>query len=257
MDKNKLISLSNKLGRTILKKYSGKMKPGDAYSELRKEEQYNFLFRQPNGLIVIICFLVSIPESQRESQFDNIVSNLFTFTYYVIESDEVDDECGDCYGSGQVDCSNCNGDGKIDCDECGGDGEDSDGDTCNNCDGEGNFECDHCNSSGQESCDRCDGEGYINLDNTYEIEQYYCASYDPKIFEICEMYEEDEVVVSGDIDTIQNRKKTMVLYADTRNIEESNYDLHRYDIHFYGYVKTPEFYGTGNYISDTYLNDKN
>lgn len=255
MNKDRLISIANKLSNGSLKKYSGKMKPGDVYTELRKMEQYAPLFSKPNGDVVYISFLVSIPESQRESQFDNI-SNLFTFTYYVIESDEVDEECGNCYGSGEVDCSNCDGSGKLDCDECGGDGEDSDGDTCNNCDGEGNFECDYCGSSGQERCDRCDGGGYIGLDDTYEIEQYYCASYDPKIFEICEMYEEDEVVVSGDIDTIQNRKKTMVLYTDTRNIESHYYDLHRYDIHFYGYVRTPEFYGTGNYISDTYINDK-
>ena len=213
MDKNKLISLANRLGKTILKKYSGKMLPGDAYNQLRKDEQYSFLFRQPNGHIVIICFLVSIPESQRETQFDNIMSSLFTFTYYTIESDEVDEECSDCYGNGTVDCSNCDGNGKVDCDECDGDGEDSDGDTCDRCDGEGDFECDYCGGSGQETCDRCEGQGYINIDDTYEIEQYYCASYDPKIFEICEMYEEDDVVTSGDINTIENRKKTRIRTA--------------------------------------------
>jgi hypothetical protein len=256
MDKNKLISLANRLGRTILKKYSGKMKPGDAYNELRKEEQYSFLFRQPNGHIVIICFLVSIPESQRETQFDNIVSNLFTFTYYTIESDEVDEECGDCYGSGQVDCHNCDGNGYVDCPECGGDGEDSDGDTCDYCDGEGTEDCPECGSGGQESCDRCDGQGYIKLDDTYEIEQYYCVSYDSNILEVCEMYGEDEIVTSGDINTIENREKTIVLYTDTRNIEERYSELYRNDIHFYEYNRTPEFYGNGNYISDTHINDK-
>jgi hypothetical protein len=255
MDKNKLISLSNRLGRTILKKYSGKMKPGDAYNELRKEEQYSFLFRQPNGHIVIICFLVSIPESQRETQFDNIVSNLFTFTYYTIESDEVDEECGDCYGNGNVDCRNCEGNGEVDCNECGGDGEDSDGDTCDYCDGEGREDCPECGGGGQETCDRCDGQGYIKLDDTYEIEQYYCASYDSNVLEVCEMYDEDEIVVSGDINTIENRKKTIVLYTDTRNIEE-NSELYRDDIHFYEYNRDPEFYGNGNYISDTHINDK-
>jgi hypothetical protein len=255
MNKDRLISIANKLSNGSLKKYSGKMKPGDVYNELRQMEQYAPLFSKPNGDVVYICFLVSIPESQRELQFNNIVSNLFTFTYYVIESDEVDEECGDCYGSGKVDCSECDGSGRVDCEDCDGDGEDSDGDTCDYCDGDGYVYCDNCGGEGTESCDRCDGQGYINLDDTYEIEQYYCASYDPKIFEICEMYGEDEVVALGDIDTIQNRKKTIVLYTDTRNIESDNI-LHRYDIHFYEYVRTPEFYGNGNYISDTYINDK-
>ena len=255
MDKNKLISLTNRLGRTILKKYSGKMKPGDAYNELRKDEQYSFLFSKANGDVVIICFLVSIPESQRESQFDKIVSNLFTFTYYTIENDEVEDECGDCYGNGTVDCGQCDGNGREDCGDCGGDGEDSDGDTCDNCGGEGDFECEYCGGGGTETCGRCDGYGYEKLDDTYEIEQFYLASYDPKIFEVCEMYEEDDVITSGDINTIENRKMTIVLYTDSKNIVE-NSELYRDDIHFYGYNRTPEFYGSGSNISDTYLNDK-
>ena len=57
MEKSKLIAIANKLSNVFLKKYSGKMKPSDAYQSLRENEMYKPLFSKPNGDILIISFV--------------------------------------------------------------------------------------------------------------------------------------------------------------------------------------------------------
>ena len=255
MEKSKLIAIANKLSNVFLKKYSGKMKPSDAYQSLRENEMYKPLFSKPNGDILIISFLVSIPEIHRESQFENIVSNLFTFTYYEIESDDVETDCDYCDGDGYVDCQTCDSNGKVDCDECDGSGEDEEGNSCNDCQGGGDVECYDCEGSGRVTCDECDGSGNVKLYDTYEIVQYYCVSYDLKILSICEMYYDNDVITGGDVQSIENRNRTILLTSETRNVE-SDSELSDGDTHFYGLSREPEFYGNGNYISDTYLDDK-
>jgi hypothetical protein len=69
------------------------------------------------------------------------------------------------------------------------------------------------------------------------------------------MYDEDDVITGGDIQSIENRNRTILLTSETRNVE-SNSTLYNGDVHFYGLSRVPEFYGNGNYISDTYLDDK-
>jgi hypothetical protein len=255
MEKSKLIAIANKLSNVFLKKYSGKMKPSDVYQSLRENEMYKPLFSKANGDILIISFLVSIPKIHRESQFENIVSNLFTFTYYEIENDEVEGACDSCGGDGFVDCNTCDGNGKVDCEVCDGSGEDEEGNSCNECQGGGNVECDDCGGDGTVNCDECDGSGDTRLYDTYEIEQHYCASYDLKILSVCEMYDDEDVITGGDIQSIENRNRTILLTSETRNVE-SNSLLYNGDVHFYGISRVPEFYGNGNYISDTYLDDK-
>ena len=69
------------------------------------------------------------------------------------------------------------------------------------------------------------------------------------------MYYDNDVITGGDVQSIENRNRTILLTSETRNVE-SDSELSDGDTHFYGLSREPEFYGNGNDISDTYLDDK-
>ena len=67
---------------------------------------------------------------------------------YIIDfydnTEEIKQECSNCYGSGDEECDRCDGTGNED---------------CRYCDGEGKVECYECSGEGTEECRHCDGKG--------------------------------------------------------------------------------------------------
>lgn len=111
----------------------------------------------------------------RQSQLpdlEGILANLYVATIDLYKDTQyIEVECDECYGSGDEECSRCEGTGRDDCDTC-----DSDGTIdCDTCDGKGTEECRYCDGSGTETdteeddegndvdvqspCSSCDGEG--------------------------------------------------------------------------------------------------
>ena len=116
--------------------------------------------------IVIATYFILNRKSQLPA-LEAFLMNLYVATidlyedtqYIEVECDECygsgDEECSRCEGTGREDCDTCDSDGTIDCDTCDGEGTDR----CGDCGGSGNFECPTCEGSGYHTCESCDGYG--------------------------------------------------------------------------------------------------
>lgn len=275
MNKNRILSLANKISKKASLQNST---PTKVYQFFKNDELYKKVMStlDPTELLYV-CFLAPVPEDKRESILNTIMSKLFIFTYYTVDSDEISEYCDQCGGSGEVDCGECRGSGNIDCNTCGGDGEvdcsncdatgeDEEGDdcsscygslqeTCHDCGGSGKEDCSWCGGNGTETCSYCEGRGYVDKEDYYGITQYFIASWDNKILSQIEMIDVDDVMSDDLISYITDNKKCLVY--DTNGDEIESLDtLNVNDEHFFGYSTNPEFRKDSGHIVDTELNYK-
>jgi hypothetical protein len=279
MSKNRILKLANIISKKSI--FQKDNNPTEVFSLFSHQEAYKDYITNINSKdLIILCLLIPIEESKRDKAYDVISSKLFTFSYYTVDSDDVEEDCGECGGSGDVtcsecggsgneECSNCYGDGDVDCDSCDGTGEDEEGDKCGYCDGsgretcpdcggEGKFDCNYCDGSGNETCDNCNGSGQVQQDDYYSITQYFIASWDDKILNEIEMLDEDDVISSSFVSYITRNKKSVVFYVNGSDIH-SDESLDVDSEHFYEYNVNPVFRVINGYsgkINDVELNEK-
>lgn len=238
MDKQKLFSLTKRLTNSKLKS----MTPTNIYLTLMTEFPYNQIMTplSPKS-IISISFLIKYYDNNKTLEdvskvIDNIEHNLFGFSVFEILSDEVEDECSDCSGSGRDTCYRCGGSGREECDSCDGTGEDEEGNTCDSCSGDGEVDCDRCDGDGELDCDYCDNTGYITNDDESDIYQYFFVSVNPTIRDFFIDLEEYDKITEETYHRIINDKLTIQLTRKSANAAKN----------------WPSSYGIGDYIFTQY-----
>ena len=258
MDKQKLFSITKRLSSEKLKSLT----PTNIYLTLMTEFPYNEMVKSlsPDS-IVLISFLIKYYSKDKTLEdvskvIDNIQFNLFGFTLFEILSDEVEEDCDNCGGSGQESCYDCGGDGREDCNDCGGDGEDDEGNTCYTCDGDGYDECGYCDGSGETNCDNCDGTGYQTNTDESEIYQYFFISSNPKIKDFVFGLGENDKIAEESYHRIIDDNMTIQLSRKSMNASKNWPDVYGVgDFIFIEYTDEPTIIKDSNYLDIQNLPD--
>jgi hypothetical protein len=148
--------------------------------------------------IVIATYFILNRKSQLPG-LEAFLMNLYVATIDLYEDTQyIEVECDECYGSGDEECNRCEGTGREDCDTC-----DSDGTIdCDTCDGEGTEECRYCDGSGTETdteeddegndvdvevpCTSCDGEGTDRCGDCGGSGDFECPTCEGSGYHTCE-----------------------------------------------------------------------
>lgn len=211
-----------KLAKKFYKNHKG-ITSSNFFRLIRTSPHFDIIYTLLDGnQIAILCLLVGNlkDESETESLYNEIKSNMFTFSIVEIVNTKNMETCSDCGGDGEIDCPNCNGEGGKICSDCRGNGEDREGSTCNNCSGDGSIDCDNC-SRGYVNCDNCDGRGEVVNEGYQDITQMYFVSFDRKLFDYLEI-KKDEIdeISSKNFDSIIKSKKTFVTLSEDGSSDE-------------------------------------
>ena len=211
-----------KLAKKFYKNHKG-ITSSSFFRLIRTSPHFDIIYTLLDGnQIAILCLLVGNlkDESETESLYNEIKSNMFTFSIVEIVNTKNMETCSDCGGDGEIDCPNCNGEGGKICSDCRGNGEDREGSTCNNCSGDGSIDCDNC-SRGYVNCDNCDGRGEVVNEGYQDITQMYFVSFDRKLFDYLEI-KKDEIdeISSKNFDSIIKSKKTFVTLSEDGSSDE-------------------------------------
>lgn len=195
MEPYKLAKLALKLGSKQKNK-----KPKHFYTYIVFDKLISDFFSNLSGEeITILCFMssaVSMGSKPDElyQLYQNLKTNIFTFSIGEVIDDEPLEECDQCNGTGEVSCEYCDGTGRITCDDCDGEGvvENDEGEleTCYACGGDGDFDCNRCRS-GFVDCDNCHGYGEVAGQHHVSVDIREFVSYDSDIFHKLEIMEEE------------------------------------------------------------------
>lgn len=211
-----------KLAKKFYKNHKG-ITSTSFFHLIRTSPHFDIIYTLLDGnQIAILCLLVGNlkDESETESLYNEIKSNMFTFSIVEIVNDENMTTCSNCGGDGDVDCPDCNGEGTKICSDCRGDGEDSEGHRCNKCSGNGSIYCDNC-SRGYVSCDECDGHGDVVNLGYKDITQMYFVSFDRKLFDYLEIKKDElDEISPKNFDSIIKSKKTFVTLSEDGSSDE-------------------------------------
>jgi hypothetical protein len=251
MDSNKLISLSKKLYPRL----KGKT-PSTISSLIMSESHYQPIKEVLNGEeILILTFLIKGQTQTNDTDllYQHIINNLFVFSFLEVTGDEAEDECGRCYGDGKEDCYTCDGDGNENCDECDGTGEDEEGGPCDYCHGGGYVTCGNCHGSGVESCNYCDGSGYVVKESYLPFRQDYYASFDPKLYSILEVIDEEQPINNNLIEMVMDSKYTFLFNEYDGDTDMLPSELKYDDTMFVGVAKGDLRFTKGNNLQDRNL----
>lgn len=152
----------------------------DIFEKFSKDDNISEILKKLDGeQIIKLCFLVWGVKNKMDPQEVSNLVDIELFAYSIVEFHEYDVQidCDDCGGSGNVTCDYCDGRGSTDCETCDGDGEvelDSEEEyemvTCSDCNGSGHESCDYCYGSGEVDCTNCYGGGSIDSDDHIEFD---------------------------------------------------------------------------------------
>ena len=245
MESNKVIKLAKKLSKRANIKFQ------KTYDYFKNSHLFELISEMSANDVIYLVIISSLikrgVDIDKIDVFNYIQSKIFIFSTIEKNSNEVDETCGDCGGSGEVNCGDCGGTGKIECEDCGGDGEDSDGYTCDRCDGDGDFECQSC-SNGYVSCDTCDGNGEIENYEMSRITQQLLVSIDEKLFSLLEL-EVEEILSYEMLEKIKNEDTFVFNFDDVEVSNDGLIDnMSVGDVALYELIQNPYFYGEGDKI---------
>ena len=271
--KEKILFLTKKLVDKNLNKT-----PNNLLHYLLTDKHYSNFKKILSPLdLVILCFLVPKYSSGTDMSqlYEKIIQNIFSFSIFSIDDDYVEQSCDDCGGdgyitcdwcggSGEVDCDECDGNGNKTCDECDGSGQDDDGDECMECNGNGEVTCDTCGGRGQsdcdrcedgtESCDYCDGDGNIHDEENYPITQHFYISYNKKLYEKLELFE-DNTELPSRFQVDSSTPKVILLISKSSTIPSEDYSASKGDNIFVEMSKEPSLVYRTDYIDDNSIVD--
>jgi hypothetical protein len=239
-----------KLAKKFYKNHKG-ITSASFFRLIRTSPHFDIIYTLLDGnQIAILCLLVGNlkDESETESLYNEIKSNMFTFSIVEIVNAENMATCSDCGGDGEIDCPNCNGEGDKICSDCRGNGVDREGRTCNNCSGDGSIDCDNC-SQGYVSCGECNGYGEVVNEGYQDITQMYFVSFDRKLFDYLEIKKDGlDEISQKNFDSIIKSKKTFVTLSEDGSSDEFGNFIEGYYI-FAGLDKEQEeFYFKNKFL---------
>lgn len=218
----KLFKLTKAIAPRLNKESNRPFSSGEIYGYLMKDVFLNqIISRLSASEIIYLTFLIYGYKRGNELQvvYDEILSNLFSFSIVYISDERPYTSCSYCGGDGQVQCDYCGGDNEVDCDICDGTGTDGE-ENCDNCDGTGKESCSQC-SSGYEECDVCDGSGEVEDESSNNVSQNEYFSIDSRLLRDLEMMDEFDELENGD-DFPSSTFKTYEEWGETSRFDYYN-----------------------------------
>ena len=273
MTYNKLKRLALNLSETITGEIST---PSDVYTHvktlIKNQPEYFKEYLGAENVTKLIIYIWCIKAFDNVEIAEKIFSNITFFALFYTNGEEVEEECNQCDGNGQIECDQCDGNGTISCDTCDGDGviecvdcdgkgeiTKEDGTTeectfcageglvdCDDCDREGRIECNDCDGRGGYTCNDCDGDGHIRTDEVVCIETFV-ALWDPSEIDKFKSVMIDDVSLSSEVldDMVQTK---LILFEDHENHELKSW-VDEDEYYVLGMTDKPSLYFAGQQVT--------
>jgi len=178
--------------------------------DLMDSQKEYFLKIGPETVIKLIFLIYSYNKTKDFQLGETMINNLLFLKVINNTTEEYEEECDSCSGSGYIECDYCHGNGHKNCDDCDGTGKME----CSDCEGSGKgpdgSDCDMCEASGEVDCEKCDGSGEIDCEECGGIGREDCADCDSRgVLGTDETYGKFSCVITWDSKMVEKSEITV------------------------------------------------